>query len=144
MHAASSVADAPRLILCHKHKTSARLRFLCFPHGMLAFEPLPADCTINPDSSATQVRVHPAAWVRQAAERLEMDLHLLCAEGDFHAEARLGPTCIPILLACFTSIDPPFEIALRYGARFIPITETQHASPQELTLLRLAYEHLIG
>jgi len=135
---------APRLILCHKHKTSARLRFLSFPHGLLAFEPLPTACKINTDLTPNPVRIHPAAWVRQATERLKIDLHLLCAESDFHAEASKGPTRIPILLACFTSIDPPFEMARRCGARFLSLTETSQATPQELVLLRLAYEHLIG
>jgi len=136
--------DTPRLILCHKHKTSARLRFLRFPHGLLAFEPLPVACTIKPGSVPNAIRIHPAAWVRQAAERLEIDLHLLRAENDFHAEAYCGASRIPVLLACFTAIDPPFEMALRYGAHFIAITESQRATPQELALLRLAYEHLIG
>jgi hypothetical protein len=30
-----------RLILAHKQATSARVRFLCFEHGLFAFEALP-------------------------------------------------------------------------------------------------------
>ncbi|NTV97340.1 MAG: hypothetical protein HGA75_18320, partial [Thiobacillus sp.] len=30
-----------RLILAHKQRTSARVRFLRFPHGLCAFQPLP-------------------------------------------------------------------------------------------------------
>jgi hypothetical protein len=39
------IADpfAPRLLCFHKQGTSARTRFVRWPHGMLAFAPLPVD-----------------------------------------------------------------------------------------------------
>ncbi|GAB2880344.1 hypothetical protein GCM10027046_05510 [Uliginosibacterium flavum] len=142
----SNSPNAPRLILCHKQMSSARLRFLSFTHGLLAFDPLPSASRISIGLPHTRIQAHPAAWARYTTDRLGMDASDLRVETDFHAEAslRFGGVHIPILLACFTSIDPPFEMAKQHGARFIAITEAQGATTQELALLRLAYEHLIG
>lgn len=133
-----------RLILCHKQKTSARLRFLRFPHGVLAFEPLPPEAVISTEPSHTRVQLHPAAWAHQACERLALPHDAISAEPDFHAEARCGEEVYSILLATFTSIDPPFALAQANSWHFVPITELRQLPPPELTLMGLVYEHLIG
>jgi hypothetical protein len=51
---------------------------------------------------------------------------------------------LPVLLAAFTSIDPPFAAAEACGGRFAAITEARGLPPVELALLRRAYEVLIG
>ncbi|NWG30376.1 MAG: hypothetical protein HXY29_02620 [Rhodocyclaceae bacterium] len=45
-------ALAPRLLCCHKQSTSARTRFVRWPHGMLAFEPPPAGATLQKSALA--------------------------------------------------------------------------------------------
>lgn len=137
-------ALVPRLLLCHKHRTSARLHFLRFAHGLLGFSPLPAGMHIVAARSPGTVVPHPAAWVHAAERSLGLTPHALAAEPDFHAEARLEADAIPILLASFTALDLPRELATRLGARWQLITEAKDLSPAERELLRLGYEFMIG
>jgi hypothetical protein len=51
---------------------------------------------------------------------------------------------IPVFLARFTSIDPPFEIAERLDAEFIYLTQAADLVRLELDLLRSAYETIMG
>ena len=51
---------------------------------------------------------------------------------------------VPVLLAAFTAIDPPFDAAERTHSRFISITESRNLSDVERDLLRRAYEHVLG
>jgi len=135
---------APRALLCHKQKTSARLHFLRFAHGMLTFAPLPRGMKTFAETASNTIRMHPTAWTSHIESRLGLAPHSLSVETDFHAEARDGQTHIPLMLACFTSLDLPRDIAPGLGATWIPITAAQDLPPAELELLRLAYEHLIG
>lgn len=136
---------APRILLCHKQKTSARLQFLRFPHGMMMPAPLPADVAIHPANTPAQVRFHPAAWTHHLAGLLKLPEHTLTVEPEFHAEAH-SPTQPPItiLLAQFNSIDAPRDIAKQAHAQWISITDTEGISAAELNILRLAYEHMVG
>jgi hypothetical protein len=112
---------APRLILFHKQKTSARTRFLRFADTVLSFGPLPV-----------------------AEERMALPAGSLEVIADFQMDMETADGTVPVLLAGFTSIDPPFAAAEAIGARFAPITEARGVPPVELELLRHAYEVLIG
>ena len=133
---------APRLILFHKQKSSARTRFLRFADTVLAFAPLPASATLNAETSS--VRPHPAAHLRAAEERLALPAGSLESVSDFSADVATTDGTVPVLLAGFTSIDPPFAAAEAIGARFVAITEARGLPAVELELLRRAYEVLIG
>jgi hypothetical protein len=133
---------APRLILFHKQKSSARTRFLRFTDTVVAFAPLPASATLNAESGS--VRPHPAAHLRAAEERLSLPAGSLESVADFSADVATTDGTVPVLLAGFTSIDPPFAAAEAIGARFAPITEARGLPAVELELLRRAYEVLIG
>jgi hypothetical protein len=134
---------APRLILFHKQKSSARTRFLRFADTVLAFGPLPASATLLPEH-ASPVRPHPAAHLRAAEERLGLPAGSLESIPDFQFDVETPDGTVPVLLAGFTSIDPPFAAAERVGARFAPLTEARGLPSVELELLRHAYEILIG
>jgi hypothetical protein len=112
---------APRLILFHKQRSSARTRFLRFADTVLACGPLPA-----------------------AEERMALPSGSLEIVADFQRDVDAGAGTVPVLLAGFTSIDPPFAAAEAIGARFVAITEARGLPPVELELLRHAYEVLIG
>jgi hypothetical protein len=112
---------APRLILFHKQKTSARTRFLRFADTVLACGPLPA-----------------------AEERLALPVGSLEIVDDFQMDVDTADGAVPVLLAGFTSIDPPFAAAEAIGGRFVAITEARGLPAVELELLRQAYEVLIG
>ncbi len=134
----------PRFVLFHKQATSARTRFLRFPHGLLAFSPLPAGTTLSPAGVDGDIRLHPAAPLREAEIRFGLEPGCIVAEPEFHAEASTAEGVVPILLAGFTTIDPPFAAAAHLGGRFIAITEARDLSGLELELVRRAYEAILG
>ena len=49
-----------------------------------------------------------------------------------------------LLLAEFTTIDPPFDAAAAVGGRFVAITEARGLGSSEREVLRLAYAHVLG
>jgi hypothetical protein len=142
------VADLPadlRLVLVHKQATSARLRFLLFPHGICAFTRLPALSVVEEAGEGEPaVAYHPNAWLRAAERQLGLDGGALRAEADFHATVQTPDGPVTVQLASFTSVDPPFAEAGALGARFVAITEARGCAPAELELLRRAYAAMLG
>ena len=132
-----------RLILAHKQSTSARVRFLCFEHGVCAFEPLPASSTFDEATEAPQVVLHPAAFLRTAERRLGLPEGTLKHDPEFSAYVEAADGLISVNLALFATMDPPFLQAQTIGARFISLTEARNFSDVELGLLRHAYPILV-
>lgn len=135
-----------RVILFHKQSTSARTRFLLFAHGgVCGPEPLPelAEMMGEPPVSGAPAP-HPAALIRQTAERLGLGPKGLEAVGEFRHWVDVAGGPVVVFLAAFTSIDPPFGQVAEHGARFIDLTEARALPPAELELLRKAYELLLG
>ena len=134
----------PRLLLLHKQATSGRVRFLCLSSGVVAFKPLPALAALRDEDYSPTIQFHPSAVVREA------EIHLGLAEGgvepvaDFQAWVDTPEGDVPVLLAAFAGIDPPFAAAQRIHGRFIAITEARQLSEVERNLLRRAYEHVLG
>jgi hypothetical protein len=140
------MADFPasmRLILAHKQSTSARVRFLCFAHGICAFEALPPLSSFDEATPAPLVVHHPVVYLRAAEARLGLTKGSLKHEPEFVAIVETPDELITVCLAVFTSIDPPFEAVEAVGARFIAITEARACSDVELNLLRNAYPVLV-
>lgn len=133
-----------RLLLVHKQKTSARVRFLRLPHGMCAFDPLPEAAELAQEGIAPSVVLHPSAGLRQAEQRLGLASGSLQAEPEFDAMLRCRTGALNVRLARFVSEDPPFDAAARAGGRFVAITETRDVGALELELLRRAYVTLMG
>mgnify|MGYP006870483076 CR=1 FL=1 len=134
-----------RLLLVHKQKTSARLRFLRFAHGVTAFDPLPALSVVEEEGEGEPaVAYHPNAWLRAAEQRLKLDSGSLKAEAEFHATVQTPDGPITVQLATLEYVDPPFEAAEAAGGRFIAITEARNCTPVELELLRRAYTVVLG
>ncbi len=133
-----------RLLLAHKQKTSARVRFLRCPHGLSAFEALPALSSVIEDPPSHRVELHPGLYLRSAEALLGLDSGGLALEAEFSASVDTTDGPIRVRLATFTSIDPPFEIAERMGGKFIAITEARGCAAAEMELLRQAYTVLMG
>lgn len=133
-----------RLLLAHKQKTSARVRFLRLPHGFSAFQALPADSSVIDEPSASRVEIHPGRYLRSAESALGLDNGGLALETEFRAGVATPDGLIQVRLAIFASIDPPFQAAEKLGGRFISITEARGGSPAEMELLRQAYTALMG
>ncbi len=142
------MSDLPadlRLILAHKQKTSARLRFLRFAHGMCAFMPLPALSVVEEEGDGEPaVAYHPNAWLRAAEQRLGLDSGALKAEAEFHATVQTPDGPVTVQLASFETVDPPFAEAEALGGRFVAITEARGCVPVEMELLRRAYTAMLG
>lgn len=134
-----------RLIFYHKQNTSARLRFLKFDSGSVcAFEPLPAlsqliDETIDVEEGGSVV-THPAQLVRDAGERLGLEIEAMKVEGEYHASVDSSKGTVQVYLTEFTTIDPPFAQAEKINAEFIDLTQARNLPDVELELLRKAYE----
>ena len=135
---------SPRLILLHKHRTSGRVRFLCFSSGVVAFAPLPLLAALRDEDYSPKVHVHPAAALREAELKLGLPEGAIEAEADFSAWVDTPGGDVPVLLGVFNAIDPPFSAAERTASRFIAITESRGLSDLERDLLRRAYEHVLG
>jgi hypothetical protein len=140
-----AVFPAPRVILYHKQGASARTRFLRFPHGVLTPGPLPTQSVARDEGSAqAQPRPLPAAWVREVALALGVADDQLRADPDYYAEADTPDGTVPVLLAEFTTLDPPFALAESYGGKFVALTEARGLPPVELEFLRRAYQTILG
>jgi hypothetical protein len=116
-----SDALAPRLILYHKQATSARTRFVRFADSLLAFAALPPLSVVGPEDAAQSAVVpHPAPLLRQAEQRFGLGKDDLRAEADFYAEVHTPDGIVTVLLAEFTSIDPPFAAVTEAEPLFGP------------------------
>lgn len=134
-----------RLILAHKQRTSARVRFLRFPHGLCAFQPLPVLSVVEEVGEGDPaVAYHPNAWLREAERQLGLATGSLKPEPEFHATVQTPAGPITVQLAEVATMDPPFAEAEALGARFVAITEARDSTPVELELLRRAYTVLLG
>ncbi|NEX22135.1 hypothetical protein G3480_17795 [Thiorhodococcus mannitoliphagus] len=136
----------PRLIMYHKHPTSARTRFLRLDYGgVCGFTALPdaaelAEKRID-DSNLVS---HPAFLIRDAETRLGLPSGSLEAESGYRCKVSCPEGAKEVFLARFTSIDPPFDEAEAQGASFIDLTQARGLPKVELALLRLAYEKILG
>jgi hypothetical protein len=133
-----------RVILYHKHPTSARTRFLKFGYGsVFAFQPIAGAATLL-EHTSTHTTVHPASVARDAERRLDLEEGILKAEGKFSYSVEAPDGSIQIILLEIASVDPPFELAERVGGGFIELLEAKELPQIELDLLRQAYEFVLG
>lgn len=137
---------APRLIMYHKHATSARTRFLKLPYGgVCGFEALPAGASLASGNDESENLVsHPAPLLREAESQLGLATGSFEAESGYRCKVSWEEGSAEVYLARFTSIDPPFDEVAEQGAAFIDLTQARNLPHVELALLRLAYEHILG
>lgn len=134
-----------RLILFHKQRTSARVRFLLFAHGLCAFAPLPALSVLEAEGEGEPaVAYHPNGWLRLAEAKLNLAMGSLKPEPEFRATVQAPGGPIVVHLVELTTIDPPFAEAEALGGRFVALTEARGCAPAELELLRRAYGVVLG
>ncbi|MBF0470888.1 MAG: hypothetical protein HQL48_05880 [Gammaproteobacteria bacterium] len=133
-----------RVILYHKHPTSARTRFLKFAYGgVCGFEPLPT-LAQRVESGRDNTVIHPAAILLEAEQYLQLERGNLEYESGFQHRVEIPGAVLQLILARFTTIDPPFSSAERVGAEFIDLTQARGLPEVELELLRDVYELALG
>jgi hypothetical protein len=143
---------SPFLVLYHKQRTSARLRFLRHAHGGICAEgPMPADARVETISGAAEaagggatLRTHPGMLLRGAEAALGLPRGSIEADGGFRCRVLVNGAPADVHLAHFSDIDPPTGAAAAAGAEFIELTAARGLPRPELELLRLAYEHVLG
>jgi len=130
-----------RLIMYHKHPISARTHFLALGDGRVcAFEPLPTLAYVTDDRCRrSSLLVHPACLLAQAERCLGLAKGSLVLNREFQERVDACSNTLPVYLARFAMMDPPFAAAAGHGCRFILLTETQCLAAVELELLRRAY-----
>jgi hypothetical protein len=132
-----------RVILFHKHPTSARTLFLKFKdNSVCSLEKIPDLAQLidhHPDSL-----LHPAFVLSQLEKELGFPPAMLKAEGEYLQHVEVPGEVIQIILANINSMDPPFELAEKIGASFIDLTQARGLPQIELELLRHAYELVLG
>lgn len=131
-----------RVLLVHKHITSARVRFLRYEDGIVGPVPLPKLAQVlEADEAAVGGAVveHPAVLVGRVAADLGLNAGDIEVEPAFRAYVDTPQGVSTIYLGLLTAIDPPFEAATQVGARFIAMTEAGDLTPTELELMRQAY-----
>ena len=96
------------------------------------------------DMDASRFALHPAAVIHEAEQQLGLSAGELEVETEYTACVDVAGGPVNVLLARFTSIDPPFEIAEAMQATFIDLPAARDLGDVELQLLRKAYELILG
>ena len=137
--------SGPRLLLFHKQGNSARTRFVRFGDSLLAFAPLPQGALLRAEDAAPGKPVpHPAALLKLAEGKLGLPGGSLQFEPEFSATLDTPQGEVPVLLAGFTTLNPPFVAADSVGGRFVALTEMRGLPALELDLVRRAYTVILG
>ncbi len=132
-----------RVILYHKHPTSARTRFLKYSYNsVLAFEPLAKLAQLT--DQAPNTTTHPAMALKQVASHLGVEADVLKADTGFQHYVDVPGEPVQIILAQMKCMDPPFELAEKIDAQFIDLMQARGLPQVELELLRSAYEWVLG
>ena len=96
------------LILYHKQATSARTRFLRFPHGgVCGPAALPVDATVAaPDGGiGTTLLTHPGMLLRAVEQALSLPRGSLVSDMGFHCRIVAGGDSADVYLASLTPIS---------------------------------------
>lgn len=134
-----------RVILFHKQSTSARTRFVRFGHGgVCGPDPLPSGAVPSGADSGAAPATHPGRAVHRLAQEFGLPADGLEPVGEFRRYVSVAGGLIPIFLARFTAIDPPFVAIESAGSAFIDLTQARGLATLELELLRTAYELILG
>lgn len=141
-------ADAePRFLLYHLHPLSSRLLFVRHASGsVLTPRPLPFLSSPVEDDGADQ-ELDPVLQLRlgmQIHAGLGFEPGTLVVERKFLRRAEIPRAVVNIHLAKFIALDPPHDEMRAKGGEFRPITELHGGHPVEMTVLRWAYQFLLG
>ncbi|MET0116835.1 MAG: hypothetical protein ABW090_05380 [Sedimenticola sp.] len=132
-----------RVILYHKHGSSARTRFLLTEEDSVCiFKTLPDLSQLLEETGNTVY--HPAPILAEVEHWLDLSAGTLRAETEYRYSVDVPGERVQVVLAAIETIDPPFEKAEKVGAKFIDLTQARGLPQVELELLRKAYELVLG
>lgn len=132
-----------RILLCHKHPFSARLRFLIPEQrgqGVLVPEPLPSLAVIAEPGQDAAVLSHPATALSRLAQRMPLDERFEIFS-EFHLRMEVPEGVMPVYMGLLSG----FEICpAPEGMRWIDLTQSIGMPWLDREILRRAYETLVG
>ncbi len=146
MNKPQQINQQGRIIVFHKHRTSARTVFLIDTDGSILFgDTLDGPCHLLENGEvAEQHDERHFALLHSVEEELHLKKNALVMEPEFQQTIETPHGVMPVFLARLDSMDAPDHSELSGGQAFVPITELRKLSPQEMELVRLAYEHVLG
>lgn len=130
-----------RMLVCHQHPVSARLRFLIPEQGGVVLpQPLPRLAVLAAPGAAAPVQSHPASALRQLQELLGIQPALELV-GEFHLHLEVPGLLLPVYLAALPGHElcPPPP-----GTRWIELPQSIGMPWLDRELLRRVYEVLLG
>jgi len=132
-----------RILLCHKHPVSARLRFLVPEQasmGVLVPEALPDLAVIAEPGQDAAVLSHPAAALQSLKQRMTCDDRFEIFS-EFQLRMEVPDGIMPVYMAILSGNDlcPAPE-----GMRWIDLTQSIGMRWLDREILRRAYEVLVG
>lgn len=130
-----------RLIVYHKHPSSARTLFLNLKGTVCLFEGLleSSEVTVPPPEMETAA----SSLITATEEKLGLASGSLEMQTEFVAEVDSEQKHISTYLARLTSLDAPLAAVAQADGSLISITEARGLPPAELNLLRLAYSFIM-
>lgn len=132
-----------RLILYHKHPTSARVQFLRLNGTVCQFDGLPSESKVAESSLEGKVAIGLDEAIAQIEQKLSLSAGTLKIEPEFWAKVDSSEDAINVYLAEFTTTDPPEQQMAEIEGKFIALAEGRRLDPTELELLRLVYSFLM-
>jgi len=130
-----------RMLVCHKHPVSARLRFLIPAEaGVVLPQPLPPLAVIADQEQEAPVQCHPASALRVVQDALSVDWALELV-GDFRLTMEIPGQALPVYLAALSTHELPEPPP---GTRWIELPQSIRMPWLDRELLRRIYEVLIG
>ena len=133
-----------RLILFHKHPSSARTLFLRLNETICQFDGISTTSrVVEKHLGEDQVKEDLSELLTDAEQRLGMSSGTLEIDRNFNVIIENSDSPIQVYLARFTTLDPPEEQLAEQGGKFIAITEARRLPSTELELLRLAYSAIM-
>lgn len=127
-------------IVYHKQRTSARTRFLRLGRDVVLPGNLDDDAELADAPPRGPVVSHPAAGLSLISRTYGVAASALRVDAE--ALGTVAGSDTPVWLVEAVTTDPPqLEHA---GARFVSIMEMRDLPPLQQTLLRMAYERILG
>jgi hypothetical protein len=131
-----------RLIVYHKHPSSARTLFLNLKGTVCLFEGVPESSEVTVPSPEMETAA-AQSLITATEARLGLASGSLEMEGEFVAEVDNEQEHISTYLARLTSLDAPLDAVAQADGSLISITEARGLPSAELNLLRLAYSFIM-
>lgn len=138
----SDLLKRNRLIFCHFDSYSTALRFVLINDSVMLPAPLPENTPMV--GTPTEAGDKPEEVLHAVLEKLNINPSQIELDDGFEAWLSGDNGPIQIHLARFTTFEAPHEAIAPHDGAFKPISELRRLPMMELTLLRQAFNLILG